>query len=203
MPTFRCLLACTTFGLLRSFLRLSCRLGCVWLVRGRVLVATACVSPWRGPPGSRAWCWGSPVPSVLPRRALLCSALCPGVLACLARGRGVRPFRALAVCLAVRLCRLLLTCGFGHVCFCAAARWGRGACSCFPHLAPCHLVLPFAFGRSLRSPWWPILPLSGLSVCFSSRLFARHLFLALHARHLAVIRLVLLPTSCLPVVDWA
>ena len=138
--------------------------GVFWLLRSR---------PWRGPPGSRACCWGSPAPSVLPRRALLCSALCPGVQACLARGRGVRPFCALAVRLAVRLCRLLLTCGFGHVCFCAVAHWGRGACSCFPHLAPCHLVLSFAFGRSLRSPWWPILPLSGLSVCFSSRLFRK------------------------------
>ena len=153
MPTFRCPLACATFGppaflpaaKLSGLAASGWFAGVFWLLRFR---------PWRGPPGSRAWCWGSPAPSVLPRRALLCFALCPGVQACLARGRGVRPFCALAVCLAVRLCRLLLTCGFGHVCFCAVARWGRGGCSCFPHLAPCHLVLSFAFGRSLRSSGW-------------------------------------------------
>ena len=219
MPTFRCPLACATFGL-PAFLPAAKLLA--WLGRVGSRAWFGCCGFARGgvPPGFRAWCWGSPAPSVLPRCAVSRFVLFPGEQTGHGSWAGGAPFCACFSALGLVLC----ACAFGFcllpftfgLCLLCPVSPRLALCFVRLHLAfaicftfgPLPFVPFFAFGRSFRSPWWTALAWWAVHIWLERLLFLRgclawHLSLRVHARHLAVIRLVLLPTSFSAEPDWA
>ena len=194
MPTFRCPLACTTFGLLRSFLRLSFR---AWL---RLVGSRACFGCCGLARGGVPQALG-PVVGV-PLRPLSCR-----VVPCFA------PLCALG-------CRRAWLVGGGCALFAPwlfALRFGSAVCSSHVAFVMCALRCGslgpwrlFLFPPFGPLPFGPVFRFRAkltlaMVAKFATIWLERLFFLAavsqgtcslrMHARHLAVIRLVLLPSS--------